>query len=116
MTALSSLAGTLTIAAWLLIVATAAIVFRRRIVTILVRVAAPKDDPAAQRRDLTVGVILVAVFAVVLDATVTAASLLPVGGQPWVLGIGLPVAVVVNILYWVRFANAGLSVTGWLRR
>jgi hypothetical protein len=114
-TGLAASSDILVCAVWLLIVATAAIVFRRRIANALLRVARPQEDPSAQRRDLTMGVVLMAVFTYVVAATVTAMWLLPSSDQPWPLAVGLPVAAVVSILYWIRFANAGLSVTSWFR-
>ena len=74
------------------------------------------DRTEAQRREASIGVVLVAVFAYVLAATVAAMSLLPAGDKAWPLAIGLPVAALVGVLYWLRFANAGLSLTAWLRR
>ncbi|MFF1572488.1 hypothetical protein ACFVWR_07040 [Leifsonia sp. NPDC058292] len=103
-------------AAWITIIATAAIVFRRRVVAFLVRLAAPREDPAAQTRDLSIGVVLLAVFAYVLAAVVASLELLPADIRLWPMAIGIPILVVVNLLYWFRFANAGLSVVSWMRR
>ena len=102
--------------AWICLLATALIVFRARVVRLLQRAARPDARTEAQRREATIGVVLLAVFAYVLASTVTAASLLPGADTVWALAVGLPVAALVNILYWMRFANAGLSLTAWLRR
>ncbi|ANF30722.1 hypothetical protein A0130_02645 [Leifsonia xyli] len=116
MNALASPIATLASTGWVLIVATAVILFRRRIVTVLVRFAAPKDDTVAQRRDLSIGVVLLAVFGYVLAGTVGAMTLLPAWARALPLAVGLPACALLAILYWVRFSNAGLSVLGWLRR
>lgn len=102
--------------AWICLIATALIVFRVRSVTLLERAVPPDDRTEAQRREASIGVVLVAVFAYVLAATVAAMSLLPAGDKAWPLAIGLPVAALVSVLYWLRLANAGLSLTAWPRR
>ena len=101
---------------WISVVATVLLIFRRRVVTFLLRLAAPQESVDGQRRDIGIGVALVAVFAYVLAATLTAMSLLPSGEKAWPLAVGLPVAALVSLLYWLRFANAGISLTGWQRR
>jgi hypothetical protein len=103
-------------AAWIALVATTVIVFRRRIANFLLRLATPLEDTAAQRRDITIGVVLLAVFALVLAATLATMFLLPSDVRPWPLAVGIPAIALLGILYSVRFSNAGLSVTGWLRR
>ncbi|MGH1548380.1 hypothetical protein ACRAWB_04040 [Leifsonia poae] len=101
---------------WIVLVATAMIVFRRRIVDLLMRIAAQTEDEVSQRRDLTIGVILVAAFIYVLAGSLAAYTFLPAALRTLPLAIGLPVCGLLAILYWVRFSNAGLSVLGWLRR
>ena len=96
--------------------ATAAIIFRRRVANVLMRVAVSMDDEVAQRRDMRIGVVLASVSAYVLAATVIAMALLPEGARALPLAVGLPACALLAILYWVRFSNAGLSVVGWLRR
>ena len=103
-------------ATWIALVAVAVIVFRRRIAGYLLRLATPQEDTAAQRRDITIGVVLLAVFVLVLAATLATMFLLPSDAPPWPLAVGIPAIVLLGILYSVRFSNAGLSVTGWLRR
>ncbi len=65
---------------------------------------------------MTVGVTLVAVFGYLLCSIVTVAALVPDPARAWAFGLGVPVIVVVNLVYWVRLSRAGLSVTRWLRR
>ncbi|WP_285115562.1 hypothetical protein [Leifsonia sp. fls2-241-R2A-40a] len=103
-------------AAWVVIVATAVIVFRKRLAGYLQRLAEPQENVAAQRRDITIGIILVAVFAYVLAATLAALLLLPAGTPPWPLAGGLPLMALLALLYSVRFSNAGLSAVNWIRR
>ncbi|MEN0083173.1 MAG: hypothetical protein AAGC66_00260 [Leifsonia sp.] len=103
-------------AVWVAVLATVAVLFRGRIAGYVLRLASPQEDEAAQRRDATVGVVLVAVFGYVLAAMVMTMSLLPSGDKVWPLAVGLPAAAVLALLYSVRFSNAGLSVMNWLRR
>ncbi|MGH1523094.1 hypothetical protein ACRAWC_03000 [Leifsonia sp. L25] len=100
---------------WIAVLATAALVFRPRVVAFLVRFTVADTDEESRRRDLRAGVALLAAFAYVLVATLASVLLIPRTMSLWAIGIGLPIAVVINVLYWVRFRRAGLSVRGWTR-
>jgi len=101
---------------WLFLVTTLILVFRRRLVTLLLRVAQPREDEAAQRRDMTIGVTFVAVFGYLFCAVMAAFNLLPEPSRVWAFGLGIPALLIVNIVYWTRLSRAGLSVLRWLRR
>ncbi|WP_158867261.1 hypothetical protein [Leifsonia sp. AG29] len=101
---------------WLLLVTTLILVFRRRLVTLLLRVAEPREDETAQRRDMTVGVTGVAVFGYLFCAVMAALNLLPEPSRVWASGLGMPVLLIANVAYWVRLSRAGLLVIRWVRR
>lgn len=102
--------------AWIAIVATVMLAFRSRVVSFLIRFTDSGKAEEARRRDLRIGVTLLALFVYVLVATGVALLLIPQQSSVWALGIGLPVAFAVNLLYWVRFRSAGLSLVAWLQR
>lgn len=101
---------------WLVIVATALIVFRKLVAKFLLRLAVSDEPEANRRRNLTIGVVLVAVFAYVLAAIGITANFVPSAAVPWVIGIGVAIEFFVAINYWVRFQQAGLSPLKRLRR
>ena len=101
---------------WVVIVATAILIFRRRIVTLLLRLCVSDRTKVEQRRDLNIGIILLAVFAYGLVGILLVVPILPSPAIAWVVGFGIVIEFLVATLYWIRFANAGLSLTSWMGR
>jgi glycerol uptake facilitator-like aquaporin len=99
-----------------LIVATALVVFRNRVAEFLLPFTVSDEPEGDRRRNLTIGVVLVAVFAYVLAAIIITANVAPSTATPWVIGIGLVIDFFVAIIYWIRFQQAGLSPVNWMRR
>ena len=112
LTAMSPIFG----AVWVMVCATALLVFRKPVVRLLFKLAISGESEEVRRRDLNIGVVLLAAFAYVLAATVIATALLPPPDNVWPLACGIPICVFLAILYWIRFKNAGLSVLNVLRR
>ena len=103
-------------AVWVIVCATALLIFRMPVVRLLFKLAISDESEEVRRRDLNIGVALLAAFAYVLAATGITAALVPPPDNVWPLAFGIPICGLLAILYWIRFQNAGLSVLNFLRR
>ncbi|CAM5300117.1 hypothetical protein [Leifsonia shinshuensis] len=101
---------------WFAILATAVLVFRRRVVGVLLQLTISERSEEARRRDLGIAVTLLCSFVYVLVASLLAQFVLPAPASLWALGIGVMIGFFLSLLFSIRFQNAGLSVLGRLRR
>ncbi len=102
--------GLLLVAFALAIAATVLLARRKRVVGyFLTQCTSDRPEPEL-RRDLGIGVALMAVAGYVPAAALAAGVLLPSTAIVWVAGIAIPTELLVYLLYTIRFQNAGLHV------
>jgi hypothetical protein len=102
--------GVLLVASGFAIAATVLLGQLNRVVSYFLTQCTSDRPETDLRHDLRIGVALMAVAGYVLAVGLAAGVLLPSTAIVWVAGIGIPIELMVYLLYTLRFRNAGLHV------